>query len=426
MMIPIAYGRKGLEIEVPEANLTKILTMEGAVPLEDPDATTRQALREPVAGPPLGERARSARSACIVICDITRPVPNTIVLPPILETLEQAGIDRGRITILIATGLHRESTPEEITAMVGPEIRDRYRIVSHRARHPEEQRDLGLTGRGTPVAIDRVYCEADLKITTGFIEPHLMAGFSGGRKLVAPGCASERTIKALHSPLFIEDPGCREGSIGENPLHHELLEIAAMAGHDFIVNVTLDPRHRVTGLFAGEPRRAHEAGVAHARRAVGTKLGRPADIVITTSAGHPLDLTFYQAVKGLTAAMPVVRPGGLLIIAAECAEGLGSPEFTRMATSFRSAEEFVEHISRTPVEIDQWQLEECAKAARHAEVVLVSPTVAQQHGGQLFIRTAARVEDALDAGFRRLGSDASVAVIPTGPYTLVEVAEGQP
>jgi len=195
-----------------------------------------------------------------------------------------------------------------------------------------------------------------------------------------------------------------------------------MAGHDFIVNVTLDPRHRVTGLFAGEPRRAHEAGVAHARRAVGARLAEAADIVITTSAGHPLDLTFYQAVKGLTAAMPVVRPGGLLIIAAECAEGLGSPEFTRMATSFRSAEEFIDHISRTPVEIDQWQLEECAKAARHAEVVLVSPTVAHQHGGQLFIRTAERVEDALEAGFRRLGSDASVAVIPTGPYTLVEVA----
>jgi len=422
MTIPIAYGREGLEIEIPEANLTGVLSMGGALPLEDPAGTVHTALRAPLAGPPLAERARGAQSACIVICDVTRPVPNTTLLPPILETLERAGIMRQRITILVATGLHRESTPGEITAMVGPEIRDRYRIVSHRARELAEQRHLGVTARGTPVDIDRAYCEADLKITTGFIEPHLMAGFSGGRKLVAPGCAGERTIKALHSPLFIEDPECREGSITKNPLHDELLEIASMAGHDFIVNVTLDPQHRITGLFTGDPRRAHEAGVAHARTAVRATLDRPADIVITTSAGHPLDLTFYQAVKGLTAAMPVVRPGGLLIIAAECAEGLGSPEFTQMATSFRSAEEFVSHIASSPVEIDQWQLEECAKAARHAEVILVSPTIARQHGDQLFIRTAERVEDALTEGFRRLGADASVAVIPTGPYTLVEIA----
>ena len=305
---------------------------------------------------------------------------------------------------------------------MGEEIQARYRIVNHRARELAEQRQLGVTGRGTPVYIDREYCDADLKLTTGFVEPHLMAGFSGGRKLVAPGCAGELTIKALHSPLFIEDPGCREGSIEGNPLHHELLEIASMAGHDFIVNVTLDPHHRITGLFAGEPLRTHEAGVAHARTAVRATLDRPVDIVITTSAGHPLDLTFYQAVKGLTAALPVVRPGGLLIIAAECAEGLGSPEFTRMATTFRSAEEFVSHISAHPVEIDQWQLEECAKAARHAEVVLVSPTIARDHGDRLFIRTAERVEDALGEGFKRLGADASVAVIPTGPYTLVEIA----
>jgi nickel-dependent lactate racemase len=151
-------------------------------------------------------------------------------------------------------------------------------------------------------------------------------------------------------------------------------------------------------------------------------LQQPADIVVTTSAGHPLDLTFYQAVKGMTAALPEVRPGGLLIIAAECSEGLGSPEFSRMATSFGSAEEFVDHIAANPVEIDQWQLEECAKAARHAEVVLVSPRIAREHGDRLFIRTAERVEDALHDGFSRMGANASVAVIPTGPYTLVELA----
>ncbi len=173
------------------------------------------------------------------------------------------------------------------------------------------------------VHVDRRYWEADIKITTGFIEPHLMAGFSGGRKLIAPGCAGEMTIKALHSPLFLEDPRCREGCIEGNPLHQELLEIAGMAGHDFIVNVSLNAARRITGLFAGDPLAAHAAGVEFVRKSVRATIPAPADIVVTTSAGYPLDLTFYQAVKGMTAAMPVVRKGGLLIIAAECAEGLG-------------------------------------------------------------------------------------------------------
>jgi nickel-dependent lactate racemase len=263
--------------------------------------------------------------------------------------------------------------------------------------------------------------DADLKITTGFIEPHLMAGFSGGRKMIAPGCAGELTIKALHSPQFLEDPECREGSIDKNPLHRELLEIAAMAGHDFIVNVALDEKHRVTGTFAGDPLQAHADGVRFVRSAVRATVPQPADIVITTSAGYPLDLTYYQAVKGMTAALPIVREGGMLVLAAECAEGLGSPEFTAMATKFSSQKEFVDTIMSNPVVIDQWQLEECAKAARKAEVVLVSPRVAREFGKRLFVQTSASIDEALARGFWKFGKDATVAVIPKGPYTLVDV-----
>jgi nickel-dependent lactate racemase len=421
MKIPLAFGKTGITLTVPDRNLLKVLTIQGADAIPDPQADLRQALLTPIASPPLAEIARGKRSAVVVISDITRPVPNTLILPPVLETIERAGIPRERVTILVATGLHRPSTPDELIQMVGVEILRRYRIQDHHARVLEEQRHLGTTNSGTPVYIDRLYCDAELKVTTGFIEPHLMAGFSGGRKLIAPGCAGELTIKALHSPRFLEKSECREGSIDRNPLHRELLEIASMAGHDFIVNVALDEKHRVTGTFAGDPLRAHEEGVQFVRRAVRATIPRPADIVVTTSAGYPLDLTYYQAVKGMTAALPVVREGGMLVLAAECAEGLGSPEFTTMATKFATPQEFVDEIMTNPVVIDQWQLEECAKAARKAEVVLVSPRIAREHGSALFVRTSASVDEALEQGLAKYGPDATVAVIPKGPYTLVEV-----
>ncbi len=421
MTITLAFGKNGLTCDIPDRYLRGVLTMPPSTRLADPGSVMSDALEHPIGSPPLASLAAKAKSACVVICDITRPVPNTLILPPLLDTLERSGIRRERITILVATGLHRPSTHDERLAMMGEGIVRSYRIVDHRARNAAEQEFLGTTGRGTPVFIDRKYTGADLKVTTGFIEPHLMAGFSGGRKMVAPGCAGEETIKALHSPLFLEDPQCCEGSIEANPLHDELLEIARMAGHDFMVNVSLDASHAVTGVFAGDPLLAHAVGVAHVRKTVSATLGGPADIVITTSAGYPLDLTFYQAIKGGTAALPVVREGGVLILAAECAEGMGSPEFTAMATRFLDAGEFTRSIMSSPVVIDQWQLEECAKAARHADVIIVSPRLHREFNGKLFIRTAETLDDALRLGREKLGPEASIAVIPQGPYTLVSV-----
>lgn len=421
MKIPLAFGKSGLVVDLPDTARISLLGMAGAPPEADPAGILRSLLEKPIDSPPLSALARGKSSACVVLCDITRPVPNAVLLPPILETLEASGVPREQTTLLIATGLHRPSTAEEREAIVGRDLLGRYRVVDHRARAESEQRRLGVTRSGTPVLIDRTYCDAELKITTGFIEPHLMAGFSGGRKLIAPGCAGEATIKALHSPSFLEQPECREGSIDANPLHHELLEIARMAGHDFIVNVTLNQDHRITGLFAGDPVRAHAAGIAFVRRAVRAPLKAPADIVITTSAGYPLDLTYYQAIKGMTAALTAVRRGGVLILAAECAEGLGSPEFTAMATAFSSAKEFTDRILSSPVVIDQWQLEECARAAAHAEVILVSPRIARDHAGKLFVHALPSMEEALRIAFSRAGSEAHVAVIPEGPYTLVEL-----
>jgi len=330
-------------------------------------------------------------------------------------------VKKENITILIAAGLHRPSTPEELDLILGADILGHCNVVDHHANAREEQSYLGTTTKNTPVYVDKRYVEAGLKLTVGFIEPHLMAGFSGGRKMVAPGCAGEQTIKRLHSPAFLDDPLCREGSIDSNPLHHELLEIARMAGHDFIVDVSLDGERNITGIFSGEPRAAHAAGVQAVRTFVRATVREPADIVVTTSAGFPLDLTYYQSIKGMTSALPVVKKGGMLILAAECAEGLGSEAFAAMATRFRSDRDFDEWIHHHPVEIDQWQLQECVKATRHADVVLVSHGIHDDQKARLFVKSAASVAEALDRGLKRFGSKASVAVIPKGPYTLVEV-----
>lgn len=424
MKIRMAYGRTGMDVDVPERNLAAVLTMQESAPVVDPAGTLLQMLRAPLGGRPLVEIARGKRTATIVVCDITRPVPNRVILPPVFAELERAGITRDNITILIATGLHRPSTPAEIVTMLGEEIAGSVRVLSHHAKEIGEQRFLGTTPQGTPVYVDETYCAADVKITTGFIEPHLMAGFSGGRKLIAPGCAGEDTIKALHSPRFIEHPECREGSIDDNPLHAELLRIAALAGHDLIVNVALDADRRITGIFAGDPVVAHAEGVRHVRATVSARVPAPVDIVVTSAAGYPLDLTYYQTVKGMTAAAPVLKPGGTLIIAAECAEGLGGPEFTRMATTVQSARAFLDTLQHRPVEVDQWQLEECAKVAAVHDVVLVSGGIGSEDLQRLFVRHQPDLHAALADGLQRHGADARVAVIPRGPYTLVGVAGG--
>ena len=285
MKVQIAYGKTGLEIEVPDRNLVKVLSMTPAAALSNPEVSITGVLDDPIGSAPLQELASRAQSACVVICDITRAVPNTLILKPVLVRLEAAGVPRENITILIATGLHRPSSEEELVHLVGKEICEQYRVVDHHARIQEEHRFLGTTARGTPVWIDRRYCDADLKITTASIEPHLMAGFSGGRKMVAPGCAGVETIKVLHSPAILEDPRCREGCLDGNPLHEEMLSIAKMVGHDFVVNVALDEKGRMTGIFAGDPERAHGVGVEHIRKSVKSTLKEPADIVITTAAG---------------------------------------------------------------------------------------------------------------------------------------------
>ena len=419
MRVRLDYGKTGLMVELPEKGLVGPLEIREASPLPDPQAALEAALAHPVGTPPLAELAKGKRSACVVICDITRPVPNQLLLPPILRTLEQAGIPRTGITILIATGLHRPNEGAELVELVGAEVARDYHCVNHHGKESAEHTFLGTTPRGVPAWIDSRYIQAELKITTGLIEPHLMAGYSGGRKLICPGIAGLETVKVWHGPKFLEDPRADCGILEGNPVHEENTLIATMAGCDFIVNVCIDGKRRITWLGAGHMIDAWMEGVKFVENVVRVGVREPLDVVVTSCAGYPLDTTWYQAVKGLTGALPIVKRGGTIILVASLTEGVGSPEFQEVLRDNPVLEDFIERIKTTDYFVmDQWQLEEMAKVRRRCKVKVVSHGLSPEVLRQCHVEPAESVESALAECLAEYGPKARIGVIPKGPYVL--------
>lgn len=418
MNIKLAFDKAGAEIELPPSLRATVLEPRYAAEVPDAGAALAAAIRSPMKTPPLEELARGKKSAVIAVCDITRPAPNRLVLPHVTAALEKGGIPRSKISILIATGLHREATAAELDEIVGREMLSRYQTASHRARVEAEQVFLGQTTSGTKVYIDRRFVEADLHVTLGFIEPHLMLGFSGARKLVAPGLAAQETIKVLHSPKFMRDPRAVEGSIEDNPLHRELLEIAGMARHDFILDVALTRKREIAGVFAGHPVEAHARGVAFVAQVMLEQIEEPVDAVITTSAGYPLDLTFYQSIKGITAAAHIVKPGGAILLVAACEEGAGAPEFQRMLLENPSDQAFLDSIANAAVTVDQWQLEKLALVTTRNPVLFYVPGLPGAYHASLWGRACPSAAAGIEAIAANLERGATIAVIPEGPYVL--------
>lgn len=422
MRVQLEYGRTGLAVELPDGISVRELAYKNAEPLADPAAALKNVLTDPCGTQPLSELARGRGDACILICDITRPVPNEMILRPVLETLEAAGIPREKILLLVATGLHRPNLDDELVEMVGQHIVDEYRIENHHGQVLDEHAHLGNSPRGVPIWIDSRYVEADLKITTGLIEPHLMAGFSGGRKLICPGIAALETIKVWHGPDFLEHPNADCGILEGNPVHEENTWIARKAGCDFIVNVVIDAQRRPLKFVAGDMEEAFLSGVEFVRDVVTDKVPAPVDIVVTSCAGYPLDTTFYQSVKGLTGALPIVKQGGTIIMAAGLTEGIGSPQFQQLFEENDNLEHFVQRIlGKDYFVMDQWQLEELAKVCRKAKVKVVSDGLPAETLERLFVQSAPTVEDAVAEALVEYGPEATMAVIPKGPYVLAQV-----
>jgi nickel-dependent lactate racemase len=423
MRITLDYGRTGLSVELPDQHVVGPLAIKPAAPLEDPQQAVARSLANPIGTPPLTELARGRRDACILVCDITRPVPNRIILPPLLRTLEEQGIPRRDILILIATGLHRRNEGAELEEMLGPDIVRSYRIENHHGKVLDEHDYLGTTPRGVPVYLDRRYLRADLKITTGLIEPHLMAGYSGGRKVICPGIAALETVKVWHGPQFLEHPKADCGILEGNPVHEENTHIANMAGCDFIVNVCLDGQRRITWAGAGHMEKAWREGVRFVEDVVRVPVPQPMDVVVTSCAGYPLDTTWYQAVKGLTGALPIVKKGGTIIMAASLSEGVGSPEFQKLLADNPDLKVFKQRIlGKDYFVMDQWQLEELAKVVEHCKVKVVSDGLAPEVLRRCHVEPATSVEQAVAACVAEYGPKTRIAVIPKGPYVLPYVA----
>jgi len=420
--VHLAYGRKGLPISIPEHAEVTVIRKNGLPALANPHNAIREALNVPVASQPLKELARGRRSACILICDITRPVPNYLFLRPILEDLMASGLPASAITILVATGLHRSCEGAELEELVGdPWVLSTVRVVNHFARADADHVDLGRTAtRGTPVKLDRRFVEADLRIATGLVEPHFMAGYSGGRKVIAPGVAHADTIRTFHNARFMEDTSAVQCKLEGNPLHEEQLEIVRMLGEVYALNTVIDEERRLCHVTFGEIVASHLEAVEFARKSCEVHLPRRFKTVVTSCAGYPLDKTYYQTIKGMVTPIDILEPGGTLIVASECSEGLGSAEFRACQKRLveTGPEAFLNSILHKPLaDVDEWSTQMQLKPMRRGRVRLYSSGLSEPDRGMTGVESLTSVDDAIGESLRR-NADRAVAVIPEGPYVI--------
>ncbi|KGM30973.1 nickel-dependent lactate racemase family protein [Inquilinus limosus] len=426
--LTLSYGRGHLPIRLPAGVQPTVVRKQPLPKLPDPQAAIRQTLAQPIGAPALAELARGRRSACILICDITRPVPNRLFLRPMVETMVASGIPLDRISILVATGLHRPNLGEELAELVGdPWVLEHVRVDNHDARDDAAHVDFGRTAtRGTPVKIDRQFVEADLRIATGLVEPHFMAGWSGGRKVIAPGVAHHETIRTFHSARFMEDPLAVQCNLVGNPLHEEQLQIVGLLGEVYGLNTVLDEARDLVCVTFGEIIASHAAAVDFVSGATRVPVPRKFKTVVTSSAGYPLDKTYYQTIKGMVTPLDILAPGGTLIIASECSEGFGSPEFRDAQTRLveLGPERFLATLTaKSLAEIDEWQTEMQLKSLRLGRVELYTTGLGAAERGITGTELVDDLDAAIAASVAR-SNDPAVAIIPEGPYVIPYHAAG--
>ena len=416
MAVELLYGRGTLGLDVPDGVRPVVVNKHEMPVLADP----RGAIDAAIA--PLGDLARGRKSACILICDITRPVPNSLFLRPLVEKLRAAGMTKEDITVLVATGLHRPNEGEELAELVGdPWVFDHATVANHFAERDEDHVDLGTTpGRGVPVKLDRRLVEADIRIATGLVEPHFMAGWSGGRKVIAPGIAHRQTITTFHNSRFMSDPAARNCNLDGNPLHEEQLAIVRMLGGALALNTVIDDRRRLAFVNFGEIVSTHLEAVAFIRRFAEVTLPKRYKVVVTSSAGYPLDKTYYQTVKGMVGALGILEPGGDLVIASECSEGIGSPHFAEAQRRLvqLGTDGFWSSIENKPLaDIDEWQTQMQLKAMKAGRITLVSDGLDDGAKAMTGIDHAPSLGEALARALQRHAVE-EIAIVPEGPYVV--------
>jgi nickel-dependent lactate racemase len=384
--------------------------------LEDPEASAAAALRDPIDALPLAELAMGRKTACVVISDITRPVPNRTILSPLLRALESAGIERSRITLLIATGTHRPNVGQELVSLVGTVIAASYSVVNHDCRNQDAHRRIGDL-EGAPVEINAAYLDADLKILTGLIEPHPYAGYSGGAKSILPGISSFETMKFMHSFKMIAHPKVTNCVLNGNPFYEATMEVARLAGVDFIVNALINKQKEPVGFFAGGLRGAHLAGCRRVEETSVIHIDKPADLVITSGGGAPMDATFYQCGKGVLGAKAICRPCGTVILVCGCAQGVGSETYAELVGTCGGLADFACRYSdpRNFV-MDQWAAQSYFQAlGRIGRVLVYSPGLTADQLKPFGVQKIPDLQEEVD---RLLAEHPRVAAMPQGPYVV--------
>lgn len=420
--VRLAYGDTGLEIEVDEAASTVIEPVRGS-PAKDEASEVRRALRAPVSGAPLRERVRRGQTVAISICDQTRPQPRQLVVSAVLAEL--AGlIDLNDVVILVATGTHRGNSADELRTMLGEEILGSVRVVNHDARDPSSLVWLGLMGDDVPVWLNREWVDADVRITTGFVEPHFFAGFSGGPKMVAPGLAGLETVLVLHNARRIGDPRARWGVVEGNPVHDDVRVIAEATGVTFALDVILNQDKKVVEAFGGDLLPMHAAAVIRARSLAMRPVREPFDVVVTTNSGWPLDQNLYQAVKGMSAAYQVVRKGGLIVCAAECRDGFPDHGSYRDVLSSAATPQalFDEISARENTVPDQWQVQIQARIQSRCRVVMHTSALSDGELATAHLEQTHDISATVAEGLRAAGPGARVCLLPEGPQTIPYLA----
>lgn len=422
MKLRIPYNKIQMNIEIPDANFQGVLESHPADCIMEgtEQEIVEGALDNPIGSPSLEELAKGKKNVVIISSDHTRPVPSHVTMPILLRRLREANPDID-ITILIATGFHRATTHEELVQKYGEKIVNEEKIVVHDSQDGAAMADLGKLPSGGALKINKLAVEADLLIAEGFIESHFFAGFSGGRKSVLPGIASATTVMANHCSEFIASPYARTGILKNNPIHKDMLYAAQQAGLAFILNVVINAEKKVIAAFAGDSEKAHLTGCEYVLKMAEVK-AQPADIVVTTNGGYPLDQNIYQSVKGMTAAEANCKEDGVIIMVSACNDGHGGQSFyenLRDAESPRALLERIAKVPRNETIPDQWEMQILARILDKFTVIMVTDMCSPEMIKEMHMEHAYTFEEALQRAFELKGKDAGVAVIPDGVSVIV-------
>lgn len=420
MRCRLAYGRTGLEIALPDTASVTVVEPAFVPAVPDQAAAVAESLRRPIGSTALRERVAPTDTVAVVFSDLTRPTPNEIIVPVVLAELAAAGVPPDRITLFNSTGTHRLNTPRELAGMLGGDVARRYRIVQNDARANGRHALVGTTASGNGIHILKDFLACSFKILTGFIEPHFFAGFSGGGKAIMPGLARLDTVMRNHDARTMDDPRSTWAVLDGNPMRAEVEETVALVRPDFLVNVSLNRDKRITGVFSGDVAAAYRAGTEFVRKTAMVEVPSPFDIVVTSNSGYPLDLNLYQAVKGMSAAARIVRPGGSIVVAAECWDGI--PEHGSFGRLLREAKDVDELLARIRAPgfamDDQWQAQIMALIVKKADVYVHADGLTREQIETAKLKPCPSIDGQVAQLLRKYGPDARICVLPEGPQTV--------